>query len=103
MHGGPAVKYYWLMKLKLRATATTQALKLWHTLQEAELLIAVLLGSGGGEDRGAVALIDAPIKPGSCSCPSTRTSAIPLCKIFRGQQFAAFAIGEYLTTRCHWI
>lgn len=79
VHDTLAVKYYWLMKLRLRATATAQAIELWHTLMKAELFIAVLLGSGGG-DRGAVALIDAPMKPGSCSSPSTSTSAIPLYK-----------------------
>lgn len=80
--GGLVVKYYCLTKLRLRATATAQAIELWRTLRKAELFIAVLLGSGKG-DRGAVALIDAPIKPGSCSSPSTRTSAIPLYRGIR--------------------
>lgn len=82
VHDTLAVKYYWLMKLRLRATTTAQAIELWHTLKKAELFIAVLLGSGGG-DRGEVASMDAPTKPGSCSSPSTRTSAIPLYRGIR--------------------
>lgn len=100
VHDTLAVKYYWLMKLRLRATTTAQAIELWHTLKKAELFIAVLLGSG---EETVEKWHQWTHQLSQEAVPLLLQGPVPFRSIGVSvvSNIAPCSIDEYLTTRCH--